>query len=54
MLVEVVFVAPVDDLEVPAIVDNDEGHGGDDINENEDHMEDDNDYPTFNMNDILG
>jgi len=30
-------IAPMDDLEVPPIANNDEGQGRDDINENEDH-----------------
>jgi len=41
-------VAPMYDLEVPPIVDNDEGHGEEDINENEDHVEEEDDYPAFN------
>jgi len=45
-------VAHMDDLDVPFIVDNDEGNGGDDINENEDHVEED-DYYAFNMDDFL-
>ena len=40
--------APMDNLEVPPIAENDEGHR-DDINEDEDHVEEGNDYPTFNM-----
>jgi len=44
--------APMDNLKVPPIADND-GHEGDDINENEDQLEKDA-YPTFNMNDLLG
>jgi len=44
--------APMDDLEVPPIVDNDEGHGKDNINENEDLVEED-DYPAINMKDSL-
>jgi len=43
----------MDDLQVPPIANNDEGHGGDGINENEDHVEED-DSPAFNMNDLLG
>lgn len=42
-------VAPMDDLEVPSIVDNDEGHGRDDINEGEDQVEEDDDYRAFNI-----
>ncbi|KOM46015.1 hypothetical protein LR48_Vigan06g132100 [Vigna angularis] len=46
--------APEDDLEVHSIAaDNDEGHEGDDTNENEDQVEKD-DYPLFNMKDFLG
>jgi len=43
-------VAPLmDDLDA-----NDESRGGDDdINENDDHVEED-DYPAFNMNDFIG
>jgi len=40
-------------LEVPPLGDNDEGHGGDDINENEDHLEEDNNYLAFNTKDFL-
>jgi len=40
-------------LEVPPIVENDEDHG-DDLNENEDHMGEEDDYPEFNMKDFLG
>jgi len=47
-------VAPMDDLEVPPIANNDEGHGRDDTNENEDHVEEDDDHPTINMKDFLG
>lgn len=43
-----------DDLEAPPIVDNEEGHGGEDINENEDHVEENNDFPASNMKDFLG
>jgi len=43
----------MDDWEVPPIFDNDEGHG-DDINENKDHVEEEDDYPAFNMKDFLG
>lgn len=44
--------APIDDLEVPPIADNDESHNGDEINE--DHAEEEEeDYPTFNMKDFL-
>jgi len=42
------------DLEVPPITDNDKGHGGADINENEDHLEEEDDYHMINMNDFLG
>jgi len=42
----------MNDLEVPPIANNDEGHGGDDINENEDHLEDD-DYPMINIYDTF-
>ncbi|KOM37937.1 hypothetical protein LR48_Vigan03g131900 [Vigna angularis] len=45
-------VAPMDDLEVPPIVDNDEGPRGEDIDENEDHVEDKDDYPAFDMKDF--
>ena len=45
-------VAHMDDLEVPPIANN-EGHGRDDINENEDHVEKEDDYPIFNMKDFL-
>jgi len=38
-------VAPMDNLEVPPIANNDEGHG-DDTNENEDNVEQD-DYSVF-------
>ncbi|WVY89485.1 hypothetical protein V8G54_034999 [Vigna mungo] len=31
-----------------------EGHGGEDINENEDHVEKDDDYPKLDMKDFLG
>jgi len=44
----------MNDLEVPPIVDNYEEHGGDDISETEDHLEEDDDYPMINMNDFLG
>jgi len=44
----------MNDLEVPPIVDNDEGHGGDNINENEDHLEEEDDYPMINIPDFLG
>jgi len=44
---------PLDDLEVPPIAENDEDHG-DDLNENEDHMGEEDDYPEFNMKDFLG
>lgn len=49
----IVATTPMDDLQVPPIANNDEGHGGDGINENEDHVEED-DSPAFNMNDLLG
>jgi len=41
-------LAPMDDFKVPPIATNDECHG-DDINENEDHVEEDNDYLVFNI-----
>jgi len=44
----------MDHLEVPPIVDNDQGRRGEDIDENEDAMEDNDDYPTFDMNEFLG
>jgi len=44
----------MDDLEVPSIVDNDEGHGRDDINEGEDQVEEDDDYRAFNIKNFLG
>jgi len=47
-------VAPMDHLEVPPIVDNDQGPKGEDIDENEDAMEDNDDYPTFDMKEFLG
>jgi len=53
VLVEVGEVEPMDDLEVPPIVD-DEGHCRDNINENEDLVEEDDDYPAINMKDFLG
>jgi len=43
----------MDNLEVPPIADNDEGHG-EDINENEDHVVENNGYHAFNMKDFLG
>ena len=44
----------MDDLEVPQIVEDDEGDGIDNINENEDLIEeDDDDYPSINMKDFL-
>jgi len=46
-------IASNDDLEIPPVVENDEGRGGDDINENEDSVKDD-DYPAFNMKNLLG
>jgi len=46
-------IAPMDDLEVPPIVENDEGHG-DYLNENEDHMREGDDYFEFNMKHFLG
>jgi len=36
-------------VEVSLIVDNDEGHGGDNINENEDHVVENNKYPIFDI-----
>lgn len=45
---------PMDDLEVSPIVLMKEGHGGEDINENEDHVEKDDDYPKLDMKDFLG
>ena len=44
---------PIDDLEVPPIAKNDEDHR-DDLNENEDNMGEEDDYPKFNMKDFLG
>ena len=44
----------MDHLEVPPIVDNDQGPKGEDIHENEDAMEDNDDYPTFDMKEFLG
>jgi len=41
----------MDNLEVPPIADND-GHGRDDINENEEVEKDA--YAAFNMNGVLG
>jgi len=46
--------APMDDLEVPPIIYNDEGHGGEEINESEDHVEVDDHYPASDMKDFLG
>ncbi|KAG2381059.1 uncharacterized protein HKW66_Vig0204320 [Vigna angularis] len=37
-------ITPMDDLEVPPIIDYDEGHGGKIIGENEGHVEEDDDY----------
>lgn len=48
-----VAAAPVEDFEVPPIANNDEGHGGDDINKHEDHVEED-DHPAFSENAFLG
>jgi len=53
-LVEVVEVEPMDDLEVPPIAEDDEGHGIDNINENEDLVEEDDNYPAINMKDFFG
>ena len=46
----------MDDLEVPPIAADDEGHGIDNINENEDLVEENDDYPSINMymKDFLG
>jgi len=52
-LVEVGEVEPVDDLEVPPIAEDDVGHGIDNINENEDLVKEDGDYPLINMKDFL-
>jgi len=46
-LVEVGEVKPMDDLEVPPIAE-------DNINENEDLVEEDDDYPSINMKDFHG
>ncbi|XP_068503640.1 uncharacterized protein [Phaseolus vulgaris] len=51
---EVGELEPMDDLEVPPIVADDEGHGIDSINENEDLVEENDDYPSINMKDFLG
>ncbi|ESW33617.1 hypothetical protein PHAVU_001G085000 [Phaseolus vulgaris] len=51
---EVGEVEPMDDLEVPPIAADDEGHGIDNINENEDLVEENDDYPSINMKDFLG
>lgn len=51
---EVGEVEPMDDLEVPPIAADDEGHSIDNINENEDLVEENDDYPSINMKDFLG
>ena len=53
---EVGEVEPMDDLEVPPIAADDEGHGIDNINEDEDLVEENDDYPSINMymKDFLG
>lgn len=43
----------MDDLEVPPIIDIDEGHGGKAISENESNLEEGNDYVAFNMKDFF-
>jgi len=53
-LVEVEEFEPMDDLEIPPIVEDDEGRDIDNINENEDLVEEDDDYPSINMKDFLG
>ena len=54
VLLEVGENAPMDHLEVPPSVDNDQGPRGEDVDENEDAMKDNDDYPTFDMKEFLG
>ena len=44
----------MDDLEVPPIAADDEGHCINNINKNEDLVEENDDYPSINMKDFLG
>jgi len=46
-------IAPINDLELPIIAENDEDYG-DDLNENEDHMGEEDDYPEFSVKYFLG